>query len=364
MKNEFYFARLLSLIKQKGWQALLIAPSEDMEFLFGGKTYLCERFQGIFILPDGRCFVICNLLSVAEYRQLLGDDIPIYPWSDMGGFLSVTRQAFADYALCNGTIAVNAAVRAFHMALIAPAVGIKLESAPAVLQEIRICKTEREQAALRRSSLLADQAFLEIQRYIKPGVSELELQAQFARIFRAGGASSSYCLVASGAGGAMPHYAATEKLLAHGDAVILDFGGVVDGMCSDMTRTVFIGEASDFQRHIYDIVLRANLAAEDKAGIGAYIPEVDQAARGLIEREGYGAYFPMRLGHGIGYSVHEAPDIKQSNRRNLEAGMSFTIEPGIYLPGQFGVRIEDVVLVTEQGTEILNQASKQLVVLA
>ena len=143
----------------------------------------------------------------------------------------------------------------------------------------------------------------------------------------------------------------------------MDFGCVYKGMYSDMTRTVFFGEASTKQREIYQYVLAANQAGEQAAVAGAYIPEVDKAARSIIEEAGYGADFITRLGHGIGYMIHEGPDIKKNNKRSLLPGMAFSIEPGIYLSGDFGVRIEDIVLVSENGNEILNQSSKELIIL-
>ncbi|HBV68364.1 MAG TPA: aminopeptidase P family protein, partial [Clostridiales bacterium] len=131
-------------------------------------------------------------------------------------------------------------------------------------------------------------------------------------------------------------------------------------MCADMSRTVFVGDISEEEKKVYEIILASQEAGERAAVEGAYIPDVDRAAREIIENAGYGKYFPTRLGHGIGYSVHEAPDIKASNKRKLEKGMVFSIEPGIYMAGKFGMRIENIVAVTENGNEVLNKASKEI----
>ena len=134
-------------------------------------------------------------------------------------------------------------------------------------------------------------------------------------------------------------------------------------MCADMSRTVFVGGITEEERHVYEIVRKSQEAGEKAAVKGAYIPDVDKASRNIIEESGYGKYFFTRLGHGIGYSVHEAPDIKASNKRNLEEGMVFSIEPGIYMAGKFGIRIENIVAVTNDGNEVLNKASKEIMII-
>ena len=145
--------------------------------------------------------------------------------------------------------------------------------------------------------------------------------------------------------------------------MILDFGCSCEGLYSDMSRTVFVGGITDEQRAVYGIVREAYEAGEAAAVGGAFIPDVDEAARGIIRKAGYGEYFFNRLGHGIGFMVHEAPDIKKNNRRNLLPGMAFSIEPGIYQAGKYGMRIENIVVATKDGNEVLNKASKEIIIL-
>lgn len=180
------------------------------------------------------------------------------------------------------------------------------------------------------------------------------------------GGNGADAIVSFGANASYPHYMVSGEgaVLQEKDVLLTDFGCSYHGFQSDMTRTVFIGEPTEEEAKIYDIVLKANLAGEAAVKEGAYIPEIDKAARKVIEDAGYGQYFTTRLGHGIGYQVHESPEIKQSNRRNLEKGMAFSIEPGIYIPGVIGIRVEDIVVINEHGErEILNKVPKEMKVI-
>ncbi|MCL2353822.1 MAG: M24 family metallopeptidase, partial [Defluviitaleaceae bacterium] len=170
-------------------------------------------------------------------------------------------------------------------------------------------------------------------------------------------------IIASGENSAYPHYHAYDRVIQEKDMMILDFGCRYNGLYSDMSRTVFVGGINDEERKIYNIVLQAQEAGEAAAVTGAYIPDVDRAARSIIEDAGYGDAFLNRLGHGVGYMIHEAPDIKKNNHRKLEPNMAFSIEPGIYMPGKFGMRIENIVITTADGNEALNKSTKEIIIL-
>lgn len=239
--------------------------------------------------------------------------------------------------------------------------GVTFVNGRPLLEEIRIIKDKREADGLRTAARIADEVLSELITSIEPGITEKELKEVMFDRYRKKGAENSYGLISCGEHTAYPHYMDVKGTVQAQDIVIFDIGCVYEEMCSDMTRTIFVGEVTAEKRHVYDTVLRANLAGEAVAVTGAFIPDVDRAARQVIEQAGYGEFFTTRLGHGIGYGVHEAPDIKGSNQRTLESGMAFSIEPGIYLPGKFGVRIEDIVLTTESGNEVLNKATKELI---
>jgi Xaa-Pro dipeptidase len=187
----------------------------------------------------------------------------------------------------------------------------------------------------------------------------MELEFQMRRLGASG--VSFETIVASGKRSSMPHGVATDKKVEIGDFITMDFGCVYQGYCSDITRTVAFGQINEEQREIYNTVLEAQIAAVEACRPGKTCAEIDLTARNIIRNKGYGDYFPHRLGHGLGISVHEYPSLTEINTLSLQEGMVFTIEPGIYVPGKAGVRIEDDLYVTENGVEILTKFPKELV---
>ena len=223
-------------------------------------------------------------------------------------------------------------------------------------------KDPQEVSLIREACKLADYAIEVGCAEIKEGKTELEIVAAIEYELKKKGITdmSFATMVLTGANGASPHGTPGQTKIQKGDFVLFDLGVIVDGYCSDITRTVAYGEINDKQKEIYDTVLKAQLAA-----IEASIPEVtcanvDLTARKIITDAGYGEYFPHRLGHGLGIGVHEYPSLTETNDLQLEAGMVYTIEPGIYVPNVAGVRIEDDILVTKNGVEILTKFSKEL----
>lgn len=358
--NKKYLDKLVTILNDKGMDALLVAPSEEMEFLMGHNTHLCERFQALIIKKDGTYFYICNLLTVAEVQAVLGPEIKVYGWFDGDGFIDTAKKAFEENGLIGGTIGVNSTERAFIILQIMEALDIKFVNGKPLLEEMRIIKDDEELENLRIAARITDESYEELLKYIRPGIKEADIANKMNEIFKAKGADEGFTMICSGPNSSYPHYAGNQRVIQEKDMMILDWGCTYKGMCADMSRTVFVGGITDEERKIYEIVLRSQEAGVKAAVEGAYIPDVDSASRDIIKDEGYGEYFVTRLGHGIGYSVHEAPDIKTSNPRHLEKGMVFSIEPGIYLPGKVGMRIEDIVAVTEGGNEVLNKASKEI----
>ena len=229
----------------------------------------------------------------------------------------------------------------------------------------RSIKDEQEQALTRKASRLACQAFDHVLPLLKPGVRELDIAMELEWFMKKGGASgASFPIIcASGPRSAMPHGVASEKKLAKGDFVTLDFGCFVGGYASDMTRTVVLGNPTDEQRHIYNIVLEAQMRAVESIRAGVTGKEADAVARDIIEKAGYGKQFGHSLGHGTGLLIHEQPNLSPRSETVLESGMIVSVEPGIYVDGFGGVRIEDLVIVTEDGCENLVTAEKTLMVL-
>jgi Xaa-Pro aminopeptidase len=213
---------------------------------------------------------------------------------------------------------------------------------------------------LAKAASAADASFADIVRAPFAGRREAEVAAEVAEALRRHGhRTTDFTIVGSGPNGASPHHEAGERVIAEGDAVVLDFGGHLGGYCSDITRTVIVGEPpTEFDR-VHDVVRRAQQAAFESVRPGVRAEDVDRTARDVIDDAGYGQWFIHRTGHGIGLEAHEPPYIVAGNRTKLEAGMTFSIEPGIYLPDRFGVRIEDIVAVTADGARRLNDAPRE-----
>lgn len=233
------------------------------------------------------------------------------------------------------------------------------------IQKPRMVKDAEELAKLEQAEYIGDAAFTHILDVLKPGVSEREIALELEFFMKKQGASklSFDTIVASGANGSMPHAQVTDRVLQSGDFVTMDFGCVYQGYCSDMTRTVAIGTPTDEMKKVYQIVLDANLRAMEQIEAGKRCNEIDAVARDYIREQGYGEYFGHGLGHGVGLDIHEEPRFSPKCDVITQENMVITDEPGIYLPGQFGVRIEDLVVVKENGYQKLSQSEKKLIIL-
>lgn len=233
------------------------------------------------------------------------------------------------------------------------------------IEALREVKTPYEIQCFRTAQNLTDDSFVHIQNYIKPGVSEQDLILELGNYMeRHGSENRSFDYIAvSGKNTSLPHGRATTKKVEDGDFVMLDIGFVIGGYHADMTRTVAVGHVTDEQRKVYDTVLEAQRRALEKIHAGAICSQVDAAARNYIDEMGYPGCFGHGLGHSVGIEIHENPRFNQVCKRPLKAGCVITVEPGIYLAGKFGVRIEDMVLVTEDGYENFTKSDKSLLIL-
>lgn len=359
----FYQQKLLQLLKDSGYDAVILAPSEELAFFTGFSPMMCERFQGYFFTAKGDAFYFCNLLYADQMREAYQNQVPVYSWFDGDGMLGSLGKVLEDYRLIGSKILVNEAVQAFQILDISEAFDVKFHSGKQLLEEVRIRKSSLELDGLRGAARIADRAFEDVIRFIRPGVSETGIKKFLIQKMGEYGGCDCGAMVASGPNAGYPHYCEGERVIQKADMVILDYGCVYHGMHSDMTRTVFVEEIPEKWGRIYDIVDQAQLAGQNAVYKGAYVPDVDYAARKVIEDAGYGGDFPYRLGHGIGYSVHEAPYIHGNNRIHLDTGMAFSVEPGIYLPGDGGIRIENTVIINEKGErEILNQSPREKII--
>jgi Xaa-Pro dipeptidase len=266
--------------------------------------------------------------------------------------------------LLNSKIAIDNVLRSdFLLALQEKLTKVNFVAGGKLISTLRRIKTEEEKDLMMKIGSIHDRVFQKAISSIENGISEMQIAEVIVNGFKEWGAKcgSEIPTVGSGLYSALPHYRATEKMISCGDSIILDCCGILNHYYSDMTRTVFVGEPSEEYLKVYDTVRIAQETAFKSVKPGKTCEEIDKVARDIIEDAGYGKYFIHRTGHGIGLEVHEEPYIVKGNKLALEPGMTFSIEPGIYLPNKFGVRIEDCVFVTETGAESFTKLSHDLI---
>jgi Xaa-Pro aminopeptidase len=239
--------------------------------------------------------------------------------------------------------------------------GVTLKDAPAIVERARMVKDNEELQRIRAAVALGAKLFDRAVEVIRPGITEDEVAAEMEMAARRGGAEemSFPTIIASGARSALPHGRASRQAIAANAFVVCDFGVILSGYCSDQTRTVWVGKASNDARQVYQAVREAQLAAIEAVRPSIAVGEVDAAARKVLRKAGLGRYFTHSTGHGVGLEIHESPRVATGQKEILQPGMVITIEPGVYFPGKWGVRIEDMVVVTASGCEVLTPTSKE-----
>jgi Xaa-Pro aminopeptidase len=242
---------------------------------------------------------------------------------------------------------------------------IRVRQAPPLVERARMVKDADEIRAIRTAVDRGAELFNHALQTIRPDVKEIEVAAEMEYAARKAGAEGMAfeTIIASGARSALPHGRASSTAIVSGAFVVCDFGVILHGYCSDRTRTVYVGAATAEARRVYDAVLASQQAAIDAVGPGVKVARIDQAARKTLQQNGLAQYFTHSTGHGVGLEIHEAPRVARGQQEVLRPGMVITIEPGVYLPGKWGVRIEDMVVVTEQGCEVLTPTQKEFIVI-
>jgi Xaa-Pro aminopeptidase len=242
---------------------------------------------------------------------------------------------------------------------------VRLRPAPGIVAGARLCKDFCEIERIRSSIKVMERGFKAVERFLRPGVTEREAALRAETSFKRNGADGTAfeTIIASGERGALPHGLASDKRIKKGELVVVDMGVVKDGYNSDSTRTYCVGRATPRQREVHGTVLCAGLSAIEKIRAGVKASAVDRAARARIRKAGYGKYFSHATGHGVGLLVHEGPVLSKDSKDVLEEGMVVTVEPGIYIPGWGGVRIEDMVAVRKDGPELLTSTPRELICL-
>jgi D-alanyl-D-alanine dipeptidase len=342
---------------EAGLGGLLVTPGPDLLYLTGHAPPPLERLTLLVIAPGrGPVLLVPLLERPAALASPAADRIEVLGWAD-----DEDPYAVAAGLLPPGPLGVTDQTWASHVLGLQEAARERtFVAAGRAMPPLRAVKDEEELAALAKAASAADAAFADIVLVPFAGRREADIAVDLAELLRRHGhRTAEFAIVGSGPNGASPHHEAGERVVAVGDAVVLDFGGLLGVYCSDITRTVIVGEPPKEFDRVYDVVRQAQQAAFESVRPGVPAEEVDRAARDVIDDAGYGEWFIHRTGHGIGLEIHEPPYIVAGNRTTLEAGMTFSIEPGIYLPDRFGVRIEDIVAVSDNGGRRLNEAPRE-----
>lgn len=345
--NNSRISRVIENMQRDGLDQILVTATPSIYYLTGKWITPGERMLALYINANGDTELFANRLFALEHDDTLkitefddtDDSVAILAGTVKGGKIGIDKFWPSHFT-----------IRLMEKTGITPVVG----SAP--VDDARMCKDAEEIALMRESSRMNDEAMKRTIGMIREGMTEKELEEVYAKNAKAvGGDGNSFSSITCfGANCAEPHHDNDETRLKKGDSVIIDVGLMHKRYCSDMTRTVFFGEPDDEQKRVFDVCMKANEEGRKAVRPGVEMCEFDRAARKVIEDAGLGQYFIHRTGHGIGLEVHEHPDNSATSHIIAKPGMCFSVEPGIYLPGRFGVRIEDLVCVTEDGCETLN----------
>jgi Xaa-Pro dipeptidase len=366
MMHSSRLQALRQLLPANDVACVVLVPGANLQYFTGLTMHLSERPTVAFIPAEGPLMLTLPVLEAPAAKSHLPEDAQLFTYSDEEGHEHVFHQVAEQLELEGRPIAVEyLAMRLLEMHRIQQAFpGCPMLATEPWLPKLRITKDSEEIALMRRAVEIAERAMNRIldERAIRPGRSELQVVAdlQVAMLCEGGQREPFYPIVAAGPNSASPHVQPSERPLAEGDLVIVDWGTTYEGYRSDITRTFVLGTPSPDMERIYDAVLAANQAGRLTSRAGIPAQEVDRVARRAITLAGFGEHFIHRTGHGLGLEIHEPPYLVEGNLELLREGMTFTVEPGIYVPGLGGVRIEDDVILTEGGSETLTTLPREL----
>jgi Xaa-Pro aminopeptidase len=355
-------ARTRAEMEKEGLDYLFVGPSSDLFYLTGYDAHVSERLNLLIIGRDGTNAMVVPVLEAPLYagRESLA---PTLTWTETEEPSKVAAGFIGDAAGKKIGVA-NQLWSSFLLKLQDAIPAATWASGNEVMRNLRMRKDEAEIEALAEVGRLTDAAWTEFVESAQiAGLTEAQAAKKLGEMMEKQGLSWKGGICASGPNSASPHHHTGDRVIQRGDAVVFDWGSTYKGYHSDITRTVFIGEPTEEFRKVYDIVRRANQAAFDAVKPGVECQAIDKAARDVITAEGYGDAFIHRTGHGLGLDVHEEPYMVNGNTLPLEEGMVFSDEPGIYLEGKFGVRVEDIVVCTNDGARRFNEASRDLTVM-
>ena len=346
-------------MKMNSVDLIALGPGTHMNWLLGFNPFPDERPCMLLVGQEKEAFLMPSVNAEGVREQT---KIPMHCWNDEIGPEQALKEALSDTdTIAAKHIAIDEAMRShFALLLLESLSNPTYEFTGSTVGALRMRKDQDEFVNLKENALIDDRAMLAGFAAIKEGVSEIEIGEAINKHFISEGAKPQFCIVGSGPNGAFPHHHTGNRKVKKGDAVLIDIGGRKGTFPSDMTRMSVLGHPPEGYLEIHAIVERAVKAALSAARPGVMAKDVDAAARGVITEAGYGEFFVHRTGHGLGIDIHEPPYITATSEVVLDEGMVFSIEPGIYLQGRFGVRIEEIVILRTDGPEILSELTREL----
>jgi len=355
--SEVYARRLAAAAigaAQSGVDGLIVTPGYDLRYLIGSRAQTFERLTALVIPASGDPVLVVPRMELAALRESAAGELTlsVRDWVDGENPYELVALALGGHARA----AVTDSMPALHLLPLADRLGAVPVLATEVLASLRMVKDHAEIAALRLAGAAIDRVHAQVPEFLKPGRTEAEVASAISEaIVAEGHSAAAFVIVGSGPNGADPHHECSDRELRPGDLVVVDIGGPVEpGYNSDCTRTYSMGEPDPEIAERYAVLQRAQAAAVAAVRPGVSAEQVDATARDVLAQAGLADYFVHRTGHGIGLSVHEEPYIVAGNDQPLAEGMAFSVEPGIYLPGRWGARIEDIVIVTGDGALSVN----------
>lgn len=347
--------KLRSRMKDNGWRAVLITSPENRYYFSGYKGS-----AGVLLIEEDSLKLFTDFRYIDQAKEQAPDYEVVQHYQNM---IELASGAFAaggvggKMALELGSIPAET-----YLELRERIPGAEIEDAAPATNAIRMIKDDQEIQWMRDAIEICDKAFEHIVTFIRPGVTEKEIGLELEIFMKRQGADSIKAnhVIASGPRSCLPHGQATDRVVETGDFVKMDYGAIVNGYYSDFTRTVVVGDPSEKQKEIYQIVRHAQEESLKAIGPGKTCSELDEVGRGIIRGAGYGDNFGHSLGHSLGLAIHESPAMRATDDTVLQEGMVITVEPGIYIPGFGGVRIEDLVVITKDGHENLTKSTKEL----
>ncbi|MDT5100622.1 MAG: hypothetical protein QOC76_4359 [Mycobacterium sp.] len=370
--TDVYAQRLLAAAAataDASLDGLVITPGYDLRYLIGSRAQTFERLTALVLPASGEPTIVVPRLELASLKESAATElgIAVRDWVDGDDPYRVVADALAGATASRGSalaVAVTDSMPALHLLPLADVLGVVPVLATDVLRRLRMVKDGAEIDALRKAGAAIDRVHARVPEFLVPGRTEADVAADIAEAIVAEGHSDvAFIIVGSGPHGADPHHECSDRELRAGDIVVVDIGGPYEpGYNSDSTRTYSIGEPDPEVAQHYSVLQRAQQAAVEAVRPGITAEQVDAVARDVLAEAGLAEAFVHRTGHGIGLSVHEEPYIVAGNDLPLAEGMAFSVEPGIYFPGQWGARIEDIVVVTADGAESVNARPHDLIV--